>query len=95
MNWPSSKANRDGRPYIETDDENLCGHFRRVVVTLERDPETDAEGKREVLRRGGEDERRGGGVRALEARLTPDAIGPAATSRQRHRHLQPPARDRR
>lgn len=27
----------DGRPYIETDDEKLCGHFRRVVATLERD----------------------------------------------------------
>jgi hypothetical protein len=27
----------DGRPYIETDDENFCGHFHRVRATVSRD----------------------------------------------------------
>lgn len=27
----------DGRPYIETDDENFCGHIRQIVASIGRD----------------------------------------------------------
>ena len=27
----------DGRPYIETEDEHFCGHFRQIVATIGRD----------------------------------------------------------
>ena len=27
----------DARPYIETDNENFCGHFRQIVASIGRD----------------------------------------------------------